>query len=673
MKLHLFTRLLSLFFLFYATIASCQPAQFTLKKGETRSASISAGQTHQYTLELKAGQYLLAEVVQNGIDLIIRAYDPKGTQLGEFDSPNGQFGPELISFVTKLAGAYRLDIAPLEPEGKPGKYTIAIKVLEKEATTPEGKVDQLFAQWNVPGSPGAAVAVVRDGKLHYSKGYGFANLEYDIPNSPTTVFHIASVSKQFTAFAIATLADQGKLSLDDDIRKYLPEMHDFGKPITIRQLAHHTSGLRDQWNLLALAGWRLDDVITREQILKLVFNQKELNFEPNAEHLYCNTGYTLMAEIVARVTEKPFPEWCRQHIFEPLGMKQTLFYDDHEKIVKNRAYSYYQSPEGFKKSVLSYANVGATSLFTTVEDLAKWAVNFKQMKVGNARIMAQMSERAVLNSGDTIPYALGQGIGTYKGLAMISHGGADAGYRTSLARFPDQDFAVIVFSNLASFNPTGLGLQVADIYLGDRMIQPKPAPKPDAAPKPEKEETAVKVDAAVLNAYVGEYELAPGFNINVTLEEGKLMGQGTGQPKAEMKPQSETTFVIPEAGATVIFEPEDNGKVNRFTLKQGGQEYKCTRIQPFSPASVDLSTFTGRFYSPELETAYTLKVEDGKLIAHHQRHPDIELRAGQGGKFTGNTWFFGQVEFDKNSEGKVTGMKVSSGRVRGVLFDKVGD
>ncbi|HZM99550.1 MAG TPA: serine hydrolase, partial [Pyrinomonadaceae bacterium] len=195
------------------------------------------------------------------------------------------------------------------------------------------KVDQLFATWDKPESPGAAIAVIKDGIVVYKRGYGSANLEYNVPITPQTVFHVASVSKQFTAFAIALLASQGKLSLDDDIRKHLPEVPDFGKKITVRHLIHHTSGLRDQWTLLGMAGWRLDDVITKEHIMKMVRYQRELNFDPGAENLYSNTGYTLLAVIVERVSGQSFREYTEANIFKPLGMTNTHFHDDHEEIV----------------------------------------------------------------------------------------------------------------------------------------------------------------------------------------------------------------------------------------------------------------------------------------------------------------------------------------------------
>ncbi|MEM1119230.1 MAG: serine hydrolase domain-containing protein, partial [Bacteroidota bacterium] len=439
-----------------------------LQKGKLYEETISKKEQHTYTYALTENQYLFGLVQQKGIDLAVETFGPDGIKIKKFDSPNGNNGPEYFTIENEQAGTYRIEVKPLNEEGntvEKGQYTLEVLKVAPRATTKAGKVAQLFAAYDQPNSPGASVAVVQNGEIVYKAGFGSANLEYDIPNIPSTVFHIASISKQFTTFAIAQLVDKGQINLDDDIRKYLPEVPDFGKTITIRHLAHHTSGMRDQWNLLALGGWRLDDVITTEHVLKLVAKQKVLNYQPGEEYLYCNTGFTLMGEIVARVTEQSFADYCAKNIFEPLEMSNTLFYDDHEKIVKNRAYSYGPGKDGFTKRVLSYANAGATSLFTTVEDLSKWALNFENTKVGNDHIMQMMHTKGILNDGEEITYALGQNISQYKGLNRVSHGGADAGYRTYLARFPDQKISVIVFSNLGSFNAGGMASQIADIYL----------------------------------------------------------------------------------------------------------------------------------------------------------------------------------------------------------------
>src|SRR5512141_1664890 len=272
----------------------------------------------------------------------------------------------------------------------------------------EAKVDALFSKWSSLDSPGAAVAVVKDGMVIYRKGFGSAQLEYGVPITPSTVFHVASVSKQFTAMAITMLEEAGKLSADDDIRKYLPELADFGKTITIRHLLNHTSGLRDQWELLILSGWRMDDVITQAQIMDRLRRQKELNFPPGDQYLYCNSGYTLLAEIVSRVGGPPFTAWTMENIFKPLGMTSTHFHIDHRQVVRNRAYSYDGDPaRGFEADVLNYANVGATSLFTTVEDMTNWLRNFEDKRVGGAAVLDRMLTKGVLANGREIPYARG--------------------------------------------------------------------------------------------------------------------------------------------------------------------------------------------------------------------------------------------------------------------------
>ena len=631
------------------------------------------------------------------------------------------------------------------------------------------KVDQLFKDWNSNNTPGAAVAIVKDGKILYSKGYGIANLEYDISITPNSIFHIASVSKQFTVFSILLLESQGKLSLDDDIRKYIPEMPDFEKKITLKHLASHTSGLRDQWNLLSMGGWRMDDVITKEHILKLVGKQKELNFNPGDEYLYCNTGFTLLAEVVARISNMSFAEFTKANIFKPLKMNNTLFYDDHQKIVKNRAYSYYSSPDNqevikrlkdikndiiingssfaenavlysqdpessenggkytlyknkprmvkefrdvafslleseisepfetnygwhiikvdkirgqeldirhillipdskiFKKSVLNYANVGATSLFTSVNDLSLWAMNFSKMNIGNSSIINKMNKPALLNDGEEFGGALGQFIGNYKGLKEIQHGGADAGYRSFLTRFPDQDFAVIVFSNSAEFDAGGLAHKIVDIYLEDKI-------ESDENIKDIKNNSSSKstiVDKKILKSYEGSFELQPGFIIKISYIENKLFAQATGQQMVSLMPTSDTEFIVEGIEAKIVFIADKDNIINKLKLYQGDQINDAPRVKEFDISSVNNEEFSGEFYSEELSTTYSLKVEDGYLISKHVRLSDFRLSPVSKDVFQGSVWFFGQVEFVRNKMNTITGFKVSNGRVRNLHFKKI--
>ncbi len=661
-----FTLLFSLWILQTCPLQS-QTGQNELRQGITISRAIKPGEAHQYSIKLDANLFAFFRLIQQGIDVTITTYDPDGKKIEEFDSPNGTNGPEYITLITSKKGNYILEVFPLEENVPAGNYQINLVKTEPRAVTPEKQTDQLFAAWNNPESPGAAIAVVRDGRIVYSNGYGSANLEYNIPISPTSVFHIASVSKQVTAFSVLLLARDGKLSLDDDIRKYIPEVPDFGKTITLRQLAHHTSGLRDQWNLLAMAGWRLDDVITKEHIMKLVSNQKALNFNPGEAHMYCNTGYTLLAEVVARVSGQTFSEFTQERIFRPLNMTQTLFYDDHEKIVKNRAYSYYTDGTGFKKSVLSYANVGATSLFTNVEDLSQWAMNFENPVVGDRELMELMNDRGVLNNGDTISYALGQDIGQYKGLKFISHGGADAGYRTFLGRFPDQRFSVIVFSNEAEFNPDGLAMKIADIYLKNDFVMKKTTEVPGDLST---ESKSIIGDPELLKSYCGQYELQPGVIVTITQNDNKLYALAPGLTKILLNQFTENDFTIKGMDAKVAFLKNEQGEVDKIKVTMNGQETLAPRIKPFEPGSVDLSVFTGSFYSPELSTTYTFNIKQGKLIASHPRLSDFVLDPVKPDQFSSNQWFFGQVIFVRDEKNNIRGCKVSSGRVKDLWFEK---
>jgi CubicO group peptidase (beta-lactamase class C family) len=282
------------------------------------------------------------------------------------------------------------------------------------------------------------VSVIQNGSIVYERGYGVADLQHDAPISPTTVFHVASMSKKFTAAAILLLEQQGKLDLDEDIRRYLPEMPKFSGPITIRQLMHHTSGLRDQWDLLNLAGWRYSEhLITDDDIMSLLTRQKELNFKPGERELYSNSGYTVLGQIVKRTSGVTLREFTTKNIFEPLGMKNTHFRDDHTEIIKNNALGYEPAKDGesFRQGNTQFDTVGATSLHTTVEDLALWDENFYKPRVGGPNFAAQMLERGKLNNGEQQDYASGLAIAKYKGLEMVHHGGTDAGYRADLVRF----------------------------------------------------------------------------------------------------------------------------------------------------------------------------------------------------------------------------------------------
>jgi len=334
------------------------------------------------------------------------------------------------------------------------------------------KVDELFAKWDKPDSPGCALGIIKDGKFLYKRGYGMANLEYDIPITSESIFRIGSTSKQFTAMCISLLAEEGKISLDDNIRKYFPEMPEYAEDITIRHLIHHTSGIRDYLTLWAISGTRNDDYFKDEEVVDLLCRQKELNFYPGKEHLYSNSGYFLLSEIIKRVTGKSMKIYAKENIFKPLGMKNTHFHNNHTKIVKLRASGYSpRDDNSFRIDMTTLPMIGDGGIFTSVDDLLLWDQNFYHNKLGKGgqELIEKILTPGVLNSGEKLIYAFGLDIDKYGGLKMISHGGSFVGFRADMIRFPQQNFSVICLANLGSFDPSRLARKVADIYLADEF------------------------------------------------------------------------------------------------------------------------------------------------------------------------------------------------------------
>ncbi|HET9682639.1 MAG TPA: serine hydrolase domain-containing protein, partial [Gemmatimonadaceae bacterium] len=324
---------------------------------------------------------------------------------------------------------------------------------------PDPRIDRLFARWDSSGSPGCALGVVRDGRFVYERGYGMANLDYGVPITPRTVFYVGSVTKQFTAALAALLAIDGKLRLDADIRTYLPAMPDYAKtygvPVTVNDLIHHTSGIRDMYGLMELAGKRLEDVMPDDSALALIARQKELNFKPGTEYLYSNSGYWLLGKILERVSGKPLRVLADERLFAPLGMTHTHFHDDPGHVMKDRAMSYEPDGHGgFRISYLqNFDKIGAGGLYSTVEDLAKWDANYYSHLVGGDTLQKLIHTRGVLVNGDTLIYAFGNEVSTYRGLRTDEHSGSMMGYKAHLLRFPDQHLSVIETCNLGSINP----------------------------------------------------------------------------------------------------------------------------------------------------------------------------------------------------------------------------
>jgi len=548
-------------------ITALSNSQTELKLRDTISKEISSIKNHNYTLHLEENQLAFLKLNQIGVDVAITAFDTEGEKMGEFDSPNGRFGPEKILITSTKKGFYKLQVASIDSKDIQGTYKFYVQQIVKKATTLFEQVDQLFLPWDNINTPGAAVAIIKNDSIIYQNTFGSANLEYNIPITQKSVFIPGSIAKQFTAFSILLLEQEGKLSLDDDIRKYIPEIPDFGYTITLKHLANHTSGLREQAVLAALMGWQESDVVTTEQLLKVLNKQKALNFKPGEQYMYCNTGYTLLAEVVARVSGQTFAKFTQENIFKPLKMVNSEFLDDHQTIVKNKAYSYYPRGNGFVKSVLNETAPGASGLLTIIEDLSKWVLNFKNPTIGNAAIFKKMGTVGILNNGEKTNYGLALERSTYKGLSEIGHGGAIGGFRARIATFPEEDFAVIVIANTPSVHPINIPNQVIDIFLKDKFII-ETKEKKDVQPiLDEVLEKQTPIDYTTFKNYVGKYysdELSTEYKF--LLKENKLI-MSHPRLKMNLTPARKDVFVVdgwPEAEIT--FTRDITNKIEGFSF-----------------------------------------------------------------------------------------------------------
>jgi CubicO group peptidase (beta-lactamase class C family) len=449
-----------------------------------------------------------------------------------------------------------------------------------EDDRPEAKqVDAIFADLSKPGSPGCALAVARNAKIVYEKGYGLANIEEDVAITPRSVFDIGSTSKQFTASSILLLEKQGKLSVNDDVRKYIPELPDYGHKITILHLLNHTSGLRDYLALFELAGVNIDSVTTDEDALAIIARQKSLNFDPGTQWLYSNSGFFLLSIIVKRVSGKSLPEFAAENIFSPLEMKATAYRDDHTRIVPNRALAYDPKEKGggFSLDISYFEQTGDGAVHTSVEDLLKWDENFYSAKVGGPAFLAELQEPGKLNDGKSLDYAKGLSVHNYRGLPVVEHGGSWGGYRAQLLRFPEQHFSVVCLCNLANTNPENRAEKVADIFLASEMKQPKGAPK-ERETQAKKETVPVSTD--VLASFGGDYSSDELFvTYTLAVENEKLFvakirnGLSGGFLQStrhwELRPIGKDQFRADEEGITVTFSRGAKGEVKGFVLGVG--------------------------------------------------------------------------------------------------------
>jgi len=457
----------------------------------------------------------------------------------------------------------------------------SVRLSAQQAESPA--TDQVFAAFTKPGSPGCALGVFRDGKIIYEKGYGLANLEQNVPITPQTVFDIGSTSKQFTAASILLLEKQGKLSVHDDIRKFVPEIPDYGTPVTILNLLNHTSGLRDYLTLFSLAGINLDGVTTDDDAFAIIARQKKLNFAPGSEYLYSNSGFFLLSVIVKRASGKSLRDFAQENIFTPLGMTHTQYRNDHASLIPNRALAYGgREDRSYTLDVSYFEQTGDGAVHTTIEDLQRWDENFYSAQVGGKEFLAEIQEPGKLTNGKSITYAKGLGIGEYRGLRAVSHAGAWGGYRAQLLRFPDQHFSVACLCNTGGADTTTLARSVADVYLASQMKPADSAGTAAAAPGPASPSSgeAPKLGAAELTSYAGDYwsdELRVTYRLAIEDSSLRLVGiigadqvpRAVPVPHRELLPSAADEFRLARPRWTFQFTRDAAHAITGFTLDAG--------------------------------------------------------------------------------------------------------
>jgi CubicO group peptidase (beta-lactamase class C family) len=521
------------------------------------------------------------------------------------------------------------------------------------------KIDHIFAAWDRSDSPGCAVAVMRGGKIIYKRGYGMADLEHDVRISPSTVFYVGSVSKQFTAMAVALLVKEEKVGLDDNVRKYIPELPDYGAPITIRHLVHHTSGLRDYNTLLSLAGRRGDEAFDNQVVLEIASRQKELNFKPGDQYLYSNTGYAMLAVIVERASGMRLSEYAVANIFKPLGLVETHFHDDLSRIVKNRAYAYAPKRGGGWQLDTPYnERSGAGGLFTTVEELLKWDQNFYDGTVGGMELIRQLETPSTLNSGKQLEYGFGLRVAKYKGLRVVEHGGALAGYRAQVTRFPDQRFSVACLCNLGTINPGRLAQQIADLYLAGQQAKGEGAGASAFVDVPEQE----------LKNKVGAYrDPLTGEVWRFSVRDGKLATSSPGPP-VQFGAVSPTRFRSASGPLQVELEFHRRNGDGRWLVRievEGESSRDLEPVDLVTPGPAELTEYAGSYYSEELQATYVLVLEGDKLVFKQRGAPQTGLVPTVKDSFAVGAL---TVNFTRDARGGITGFKLNAGRVRNLQF-----
>ncbi|MEM7129304.1 MAG: serine hydrolase domain-containing protein [Chloroflexota bacterium] len=525
------------------------------------------------------------------------------------------------------------------------------------------EVDQLLAKWDKTTSPGCAIAIIHNGEVVHKQGYGMANLELNVPITPSSVFYLASVSKQFAAMAIALLVEMGKITLADDIRQYLPELPDYCDSITIDHLVRHTSGLRDYLNLGSLAGKKSEDVWTEKELLEMLIRQKGLNFLPGDQYAYSNSGYVLLTVIVKRVTGQSMQAFSKEHMFKPLGMRHTVFKEDHQLVIPNRTAGYSRKANnGFVNEFHNLQVVGDGGLYSNVEDLILWDQNFYHNRLGKGTqaLLDLVHSTKTLNDGSKHTYAFGLEHETYRGLNAVAHSGGLNGARTHMKRFPKQNFTVICLSNLSDFAPEEVSYKITDIYLSDHLqpIQSDIDTKPAKPAEHESESLADKV---------GLYRNPKtGIIRQVKFQDDQLVVLINTEFVVPLQPMGKNHFKALGFPVEALFEPfQSEGRFQMLEIFGDNPAMVYEPAESAKPTADALVEYCGTYHSIELETDYSLEIDEGNLMLRHRKIADNQLLPTIEDGFMGNRF---EILFARNEDNSIAGFTLNSDRIRNIFF-----
>jgi CubicO group peptidase (beta-lactamase class C family) len=530
------------------------------------------------------------------------------------------------------------------------------------------QMDKLFDFWNRLDQPGFAVVVVKQGQVVYQKVFGLACQEHAVPIAPGTLFNTATLAQAFVGQAVAMLEKQGRLNLDDDVRKFIPELPDFGTPVKLRHLVYQTSGLRDWLSLLQLAG-RDREEITIDKVLAVVKAQKQLLFPPGDRFQGTGTNYDLLAEVVRRAVKQPFSEWARENILKPLKMTQSQFRENSRSILDNQAFSYNFTAREYLRGIDNLSLVGSHSLFSSVAELAKWILNFETGQVGGPDVIAKMTTAGTLNNGKASGSSYGLTVGSRRGQRRISLTGTWAGSGADVAYFPDDKLGFVVLANWDYTGIDGFAPAIADIYLPAPAPSGAAKPAPPAATAPSAASKPVQVSPKTLEAYDGEYRLGPGQVFVVSHVGGQLYLGVYGQ-RFPLTTLSETEFRLDVAQGKLTFQKNKDGKVTELVWNQAGDEGVAPKILLVRPTPQELQEFAGSYLNDEVDTRLKVELRGAGLVLLIPGQQEIRLAPDEKDHFAGGSPAVPMIVFQRDAQNRVTGFIIDRDTVRDLVFKK---